>query len=166
MIDRWTNSPTRSPRRRILLLGLAATLGFMLSALTSGQEPDGPARQVTLFGIVADPNNLEIDPKLEKIAPQLRTLFPGHGFRLLEVQSKRLAPGRKMKCDFKADGFSATATMVEPLDPNGKVQLKVGLFQNDDLQFESLVTTPPNQLFFCDKVFSGGSRLLIGVGAR
>ena len=30
----------------------------------------------------------------------------------------------------------------------------------------TLVATPPNQLFFCDKSFPDNSRLLIGIGAR
>lgn len=148
------------------MAGLVAIFAFLFADPSSVQAQGGPARQVTLFGIVADPNNLSIDPKLNKIAPQLRALLPGHGFKLLEVKSKRLAPGQKMSCDFKADGFAATAQMVEPLDANGKVQLKVGLYQNEGLQFESLVNTPPNQLFFCDRLFNGGVRLLIGVGAR
>ena len=153
-------------KRRRVLAGLGVAFGTVFLGRAPAQMVDGPARQVTLFGIVADPNNHVIDPKLEKIAPQLRSLLPGHGFKLLEVQSKRLAPGQKMSCDFKVNGFSATTTMVEPLDPNGKVQLRVGLYQNEGLQFETFVNTPPNQLFFCDKLFSDGSRLLIGVAAR
>ena len=155
-------------KRRRVLTGLGVVFGtvFLFLGRSPAQMVNRPARQVTLFGIVADPNNQRIDRKLEKIAPQLRSLLPGHGFKLLEVQSKRLAPGQKMSCDFKANGFSATTTMVEPLDPNGKVQLRVGLYQNEGLQFETFVNTPPNQLFFCDKLFSDGSRLLIGVAAR
>jgi hypothetical protein len=34
------------------------------------------------------------------------------------------------------------------------------------VQLESQVSTPPNQLFFSDKLLANGSRLLIGVGAR
>ena len=163
--------PTRSAsfalRSRLpILAGFAAIFVLLPSVPSSGQMANSPARQVTLFGIVADPNNRSIDPKLSKIAPQLRAMLPGHGFKLLEVKSRRLASGQKLLCDFKSDGFAATAQMVEPLDANGKVQLKVGLYQNEGLQFETLVNTPPNQLFFCDKLFNGGARLLIGVGAR
>jgi hypothetical protein len=38
--------------------------------------------------------------------------------------------------------------------------------QNGDVLFDTLVATPPNQLFFCDRMIAGGQRLLIGVGAR
>ena len=153
--------------RRHALSGLGVVLAMLLlSGRSPAQGVDDAARQVTLFGIVAIPNSQVIDPKLEKIVPQLRALLPGHGFKLLEVQSKRLAPGQKLECDFKVNGFSGSTTMVEPLDSNGKVQLKVGLYQDGGLQFETFVNTPPNQLFFCDKLFSDGSRLLIGVAAR
>ena len=62
-------------RRRRVLMGLGVAFGMVFLGRLSAQVVDGPARQVTLFGIVADPNNSRIDPKLEKIAPQLHSCW-------------------------------------------------------------------------------------------
>ncbi|MDR3635761.1 MAG: hypothetical protein P4L84_18310 [Isosphaeraceae bacterium] len=123
------------------------------------------ARQVTVCGIVADPNNLDVDPKLAQIQPQLSKLLPKHGFRLIEVKSKRVKGGQSVVCDL-GGGYSAEALLVEPLDENGKVQLKCDLTLNAVSQFSTLVTTPANQLFFCDQKRGDGTHLLIAVGAR
>ncbi len=122
-------------------------------------------RQVTLFGVIASPYDTAVDPKLEKILPQLRKLLPNHGFKLLDVQSKRLTAGQTVTCDLE-QGFTTTATLIQPVDDNGKVQLRCAVLQNQTVVLESLVTTPPNQLFFCEKSLPNGTRLLVGIGAR
>jgi hypothetical protein len=124
-----------------------------------------PARQVTLFAVIAVPGSSAIDPKLAGIEPQLRRLLPGHGFELLDVRSKRLQRGESIRCDL-GSGWSAVTDLEEPLDQNGKIGLRCRLLQNDIPQFDTRVATPPNQLFFCDRMIDNGKRLLIGVGAR
>jgi len=157
--------------RRRLLGGLAAlALGIAPGAVTRAwaQVPPGnagDALQVTLFAIVATPGSNAIDPKLTAIASQLRKLLPNHGFQLLDVQSKRLSPGESVRCDL-GSGLTAATALVRPLDENGKVQLRCLLALNGTPQFDTLVATPPNQLFFCDRMRDDGSRLLLGVGAR
>jgi hypothetical protein len=148
---------------------LAAVLGLVLVLGPAGRLPaqtvDEPARQVTLFGVIASPFDLRIDPKLSRVAPQLRKLLPNHGFTLLGVESKRLTAGQTVACDLRG-GFTAAATLTQPLDMNGKVQLRCAVLQNQTVQLESLVATPPNQLFFCEKGLPNGTRLLVGIGAR
>ena len=160
-----TELPPRRPRsgRGTIGLVLAGLLGLVA---TGARSQDGAsARQVTVFGIVATPNSNAIDPKLKSIAPQLRGLLPNHGFRLLDVQSKRLVAGQAVTCNLGAGGAAATTLMV-PLDGNGKVQLRCELLQDQSPVFATVVATPPNQLFFCDRQNPDGSRLLIGIGAR
>jgi hypothetical protein len=153
-----------------LSLVLTAWLLVFTTSLTTpaeapAQSADAPARQVTVFGVLATPDDAHTDPKLAKIEPQLRKLLPKHGFRLLDVQTKRLTSGKSLTCDLE-DGYTASTTLVEPLDLNGKVQLRCTLLQKQAVRFETKVTTPANQLFFCDKVLENGSRILIGIGAR
>ncbi|WP_422927901.1 hypothetical protein [Singulisphaera sp. PoT] len=163
--------PHHLASRRWLLVRLVAgllALGFSLSnpaGAFAQQAQRRPGRQVTIFGIVATPNNTAIDPKLKAIAPQLRELLPNHGFRLLDVKTKRLVAGQAVTCDL-GNGASASTTLIRPIDDDGKVQLRCDLVVNDVNQNATLVNTPPNQLFFCDKVLDDGSRLLIGIGAR
>jgi len=151
--------------RRWLLVRFVAGLLPLLLVSEAGAQQRRPARQVTIFGIVATPNDSTIDPKLKAIAPQLRELLPNHGFRLLDVKTKRLAAGQTVTCDL-GGGATAATTLIRPLDDDGKVQLRCDLLVNDVSQHATLVATPPNQLFFCDKVLNNGSRLLIGIGAR
>lgn len=140
--------------------------GMLLSLVPPCRAQSGKTgRQVTLFGIIATPNNPMIDPKLKSIAPQLRKLLPDHGFKLLDVQSRRLVSGQSVQCKL-GGGFVASTTLVTPLDEDGKVELQCEIVQNNLPQLGTLVATPPNQLFFCDKMLENGSRLLIGVGAR
>ena len=142
-----------------------------LQALGLGQaqnqdgEDQAPGRQVTLFGVIAVPNDARIDPRLARIETQLRKLLPGHGFRLLGVQSKRLTTNQALTCPL-GDNYTATTTLTNPFDENGKVQLRCSVVLNQVVQLESQVGTPPNQLFFCEKQLPNGSRLLVGVGAR
>lgn len=162
------DSPDRPLWRRAPTLAgalLALTLALTPAARAPAQPADAPARQVTLFGVIASPDDPAIDPKLAKIEPQLRKLLPNHGFKLLGVQSKRLSSGQTVTCRLE-DGFTAAATLIQPVDENGKVQLRCAVLQNKAVQLRTQVTTPANQLFFCDKVLNNGNRLLIGIGAR
>jgi hypothetical protein len=95
----------------------------------------------------------------------LDKLLPKHGFKLLDAQSKRVEAGESVTCEL-GDGYSVLTSMVEMLDENGKVQLRCELFKDDVRQFSTLVKTPLNQLFFCQRPLQNGSQLLIGVGAR
>jgi hypothetical protein len=52
------------------------------------------------------------------------------------------------------------------MDEDGKVQIRCELFRDQDRVFSSVVKTPPNQLFFCQRALNDGSQLLIGIGAR
>ncbi len=153
---------SKTPAQRI---GLGFLLALIMAARASGQAMEVAARQVTLFGVIATPADLRVDPKLAKVAPQLRKLLPNHGFRLLDVQSKRLTAGETLSCTLES-GYVAETTLIEPLDGNGKVQLRCAVLRNQAVQLETKVATPANQLFFCDKVLNNGSRLLIGIGAR
>src|SRR5262249_14641031 len=160
----------RQTRRRLLggLAVLAAGIGFIAGTGARAQVAPGTAEaalQVTLFAVVATPGSNAVDPKLAAIAPQLRKLLPNHGFRLLDAQSKRLSTGESVRCEL-GDGLIAATALVRPLDENGKVQLRCQLAQNGTPQFDTLVATPRNQLFFCDRMRDDGSRLLLGVGAR
>ena len=85
------------------LAALAILLGLALPSLRAqfpneGAEPD-PARQVTLFGIIATAGSNDLDPKLAGIEGQLRKLLPGHGFKLLDVRTKRLMTGQSLRSD-------------------------------------------------------------------
>jgi hypothetical protein len=158
--------PSRRQRRLPALVALTALLGPWLPPLSvSAQAPNEPAWQVTLFAIIATPGSSALDPKLAGIEGQLRKLLPGHGFKLLDVRSKRLVTGESLRSDL-GNGWTASADLIMPLDANGKVQLRCKLAQNGAAEFDTLVATPPNQLFFCDRLIAGGQRLLIGVGAR
>ncbi len=129
------------------------------------KKPAVTARQVTLFGILADPSGAAMDPKLENASAQLRKLFPDHSFKLIEVKTRRLKMGDSIQCDL-GDGFVAEAKLTKPLDADGKVRLRVALSLDGMAQIATDVVTPPNQLLFCDKKLPNGTRLLIGVGAR
>jgi hypothetical protein len=162
--------PDRDGRRVFGLAGagaiaLAAFAAVAVQRLAPAQIPDATARQVTVFGVIATPLDTAIDPKLAKVEPQLRKLLPNHGFKLLGVRSKRLTAGQTLTCPLE-DGFNAAATLTQPVDENGKVQIRCAVSQNESVQLESVVTTPPNQLFFCEKALPNGTRLLVGIGAR
>jgi hypothetical protein len=156
-------------RRRLWRLLAVAALAVALDPGLPRVQAQLPAaeqaRQVTLFAVIAVPGSSAIDPKLAGIEPQLRRLLPGHGFELLNVRSKRLQVGESVRCDL-GSGWTAATDLVQPLDQNGKIELRCRLLQNDVPQFTTEVATPPNQLFFCDRMIDNGKRLLIGVGAR
>ncbi len=148
------------PRLLVPLVVLWGTL-WLLPSVRAGDK----ARQVTICAIIADPSNQTIDPRLAAIGPQLRKLLPNHGFTLVDVKSKRLNSGQSVVCNL-GGGLTAEALLVEPLDDNGKVQIKCDLWLNSVSQFSTAVATPPNQLFFCDQKRMNGTHLLIAVGAR
>lgn len=152
-------APLAHLRRALALTALA------LAPAVAAAPAHDDARQVTLFGVLATPGETALDPRLESVQEQLRKLLPGHGFRFLGVQSRRLVAGQSMSCDLR-DGFSAEAVLVDPLDANGKVQLRCSVSLRREFQFGTVVDTPPNQLFFFEKRLSGGQRMLVGVGAR
>lgn len=134
-----------------------------------------PGRQVTLFGILATPSDMkvEVDAKLRKIEPQLRKLFPdnNYSFKLLATESKRLGVNDMVTCRL-GDGFVAGAQLVSIADVDGNLNMKFVLEYDGEVEFTTIVRTPPNQLFFCDKALPNngklpnGSKLLIGLGGR
>ncbi len=159
-----------------LALGLVAGLGQGqdLAGPRPAQEPaqtkykssaDDTARQVTVFAILATNDPAAIDPRLASVNSQLRKVLPGHGFKLLDVQSKRLEATQSVTCKL-GNGYKAETVLVRPLDENGKVQLRCNLSQQGTKEFSTLVKTPINQLFFYERTLKDGSRVLIGVGAR
>jgi hypothetical protein len=168
------------PRRRRgwLAIGLTAT-GVVFGGLALGlgglhvsragvhsNRSDGEVPQVTVFGVIATPQGKTPDSSnLATIKAQLDKLLPKHGFKLLDAQSKRVEAGESVTCEL-GDGYSVLTSMVEMMDENGKVQLRCELFKDDVRQFSTLVKTPLNQLFFCQRPLQNGSQLLIGVGAR
>jgi hypothetical protein len=126
---------------------------------------DESARQVTTFAILATPASSTIDPRLEKIQSQLRKVLPDHGFRLLEVQSKRIEPKQSVTCRL-GNGYKAETLLVHSLDENGKVQLRCTLEHKGKAEFSTLVKTAVNQLVFYERSLKDGTRVVVGVGAR
>ncbi len=155
----------RSTRPRIATW--AALVALVAWSVPAGASWQGaPARQVVLFGVLATTGSQAMDPKIAPVVQsQLRRTLPGHGFKLIKVQSQRVLPGQSVVCDL-GDGFVTSATMMIPLDPNGKVQLRYELSQFEVSQFQTIVATPPDQFNFFDKMLPNNSHLLIGVGAR
>ena len=120
-----------------------------------------------MFGILATPGGNDIDPKLKKIEVQLRKLFPGkeYSFKLLATESKRLEVGQSFVCNL-GDGFVAGTELKSTLDGEGNIQMRFVLDLHEQTEFTTIVRTPPNQLFFCDKQLPNGAKLLIGLGGR
>ncbi len=153
------------PPATLAILILAAGLG-QVAAPARAQAlavPDG--RQVTVFGVLATPGQAKDDPKLKAVLPQLRNLVPNHSFKLLKVESKRAIAGGIVRCDL-GDGFVASTALENALDINGKVQLRFDLSVGGFSQYQTIVTTPPNQTFFINRMLPNGDRLVIGIGAR
>ncbi len=134
------------------------------SAEEAMADPD-IARQVTVVGIIAGRSDKTVDSKLLTIKTQLNNLLPKHGFRLLDAQSKRIVAPQSVACKL-SNGYTVTVSLVKSLNENGKVELRCELFQDKARQFSTVVKTPLNQLFFCQRALPDGSQLLIGVGAR
>lgn len=153
--------------RRACLVGVLLGL-IALGAAHPGDPPttlDGPDRQVTIFGILLSPDRKSDDPRLLPIADQLRKLKPGNGFRLRSVATERLAASASLRCEL-GEGLEATATLLDAANDAGKVRLRFELRDGGQVELSTVVTTPPNQLFFCEKPLPDGQQLLIGVGAR
>ncbi len=167
-VDPGPSGPTRTSttRRSACALGLALISGFASARPALGNWQGAPARQVVLFGVLAAPGDSYMDPKISPVVQaQLRRLLPNHGFRLRKIKADRVIAGQGVKCDL-GDGFVATARLANPLDPNGKVQMRFDLSLDAVSQFQTIVTTPPDQFNFFDKSLPDGNRLLVGVGAR
>src|SRR4051812_20999674 len=101
-----------------------AVVGLLAASLcpSRGQPPERPKaertepaaaaalvrapsqRQVTAMAILAVPNSSELDPRLAAVQAQLRKVLPGFGFKLRDVQSKRIGTGQSITCDL-GDGY-------------------------------------------------------------
>jgi hypothetical protein len=158
-------SPSASRRVWVAFLCVLAAGPARFGASPARAQDPSASRQVTVFGIVASPNDNTLDPRLRPIGAQLRRLFPGHGFKLVGVDTQRIGTGQSGV--FELDGsFQAQVQLLSAFDANGKAQLRFELDHSGQLEFATLLTTPLNQLSFCDRRFSDGSRLVIGVGVR
>lgn len=146
---------------------MAAMVALAAWGIPAGASWQGvPARQIVVFGVLATPGGQTMDPKLTPVVQaQLRRALPGHGFKLLKVRSERVMTGQSVVCDM-GGGFVASTTLMNPLDPNGKVQIRYELSHFEDSQFQSIVATPPDQFNFFDKMLPNNDHLLIGIGAR
>ena len=124
--------------------------------------PHGRSRS---FGVLATPGAKTVDSRLSRIQKQLGKLLPDNGFKLLDVRSERIVDGESITCNL-GNGYSLTTSLVKPLDENGKVELRCELFHGKVNEFSTLVKTPVNQLFFCQRTLENGSQFLVGVEAR
>jgi hypothetical protein len=122
---------------------------------------------VTVFGVVVIPDEPEtIDPKLTKLKTQLHRLKPNSGFLFRGSASHRLTPGESLTTDL-GGGITATTELITAMNRNGKIQFKFTLNVDGKPEFTATVTTPPNQVFYIEKVLpKTHDRLLIGVGGR
>ena len=89
-----------------LALGLGGLRVSRAEVKVELAEADNAARQVTVFAIVATPGAKTVDSKLSRIKTQLDKLMPQHGFKLLDVQSKRIVTGESVTCDLR-NGYTA-----------------------------------------------------------
>ncbi|MGC8641971.1 MAG: hypothetical protein ACP5XB_19060, partial [Isosphaeraceae bacterium] len=177
----WTRQ-SRDWKRAIMLAALAFALGagrrVGLSVTLDRLDPpqavpkhdlkshvDESARQVTLFAILATPGPPTVDPGLVSVRGLLRKVLPGHGFKLLDVQNKRIETSQSVTCDL-GHGYKAKTVLVRPSDEAGKVHLRCVLSKDGKPEFSTLVKTPVNQLFFYERSLGDGTKVMIGVGAR
>ncbi|HEY2159419.1 MAG TPA: hypothetical protein VGH33_27585 [Isosphaeraceae bacterium] len=151
--------------RAWLWLAVACAWAWSGPMPTARAQVMASGRQVTVFGVLATPGQGQDDPKLKEILPQLRTALPGHSFKLLKVNSKRVVAGEAIACEL-GDGYIATTQLVDPLDTNGKVQLRFDFSYGGYPQYQTLVSTPPNQVFYINRPLGDGARLIMGIGAR
>lgn len=115
--------------------------------------------------ILAEKGTGELDPKLETVNDRLLQILPGHFFKLIEGRTSRLE--EKQFFTIKASQDSKlSVTLNQTATEEGKVELVLKLNRNNQQVFESVVKTPPNQLFFVDQKISDTQRQLIAVGAR
>lgn len=164
---------------RLIILGIMSLAGLSCDGPSHSAPPKPPASKasdksdqpkvmlheyVTIFGILVTPDSDAIDPKLARYERQLREIEPGCGFKLRAVLSKRIGPDEELTCEM-GDGIKAS-TVLLGVERYGKVRIRFSLNVNGRTEFNSVVTTPTNQLFFCKKMLDSGERLLIGVGAR
>lgn len=156
---------TRPARRRVPRAALAFLLACAFASIPVRAQEATSGRQVTVFGVLATPGQGKDDPKLKDVLPQLKTLMPGHSFKLLKVASKRVVTGESVACDLPG-GFTATSQLVNPVDVNGKVQLRFNFSVDGFPQYQTIVSTPPNQVFYANRMLDDGQRLIVGIGAR
>jgi len=151
----------------LALGGLALGFSAIRVSRAQGEVDANPdiARQVTVVAIIATPGARTVDSKLAIIKTQLDELLPKHGFKLLGAQSERIVAPESVTCKLN-NGYTVAISLVKSQDENFKVELRCELFQDKARQFSTLVKTPVNQLFFCQRALPDGSQLLIGVGAR
>lgn len=146
------------------LVGVLVWAAWLNPPAADAQAPTG-SRHVTVFGILASPSDRSLDPRLKPIEHQLRRLFPDHGFKLVGVDTRRLGTGQSQVFELGGD-FEAQVQLLNAFDAQGKTQLRFELDNLGQLEFATVLTTPLNQLSFCDRRFGDGSRLVIGVGVR
>ena len=145
---------------------IALTCGLNHPPSTWGSWQGAPARQLVMFAVHATPGGVAMDPKISPaVQAELRKALPNHSFKLIKTKSDRVLAGQSMNSDL-GDGFVATAQLLNPLDANGKVQVRFELSQFDSSLFQTVVITPPDQFNYFDKRLEDNSRLLLGVGAR
>lgn len=147
------------------LLALAPAITLVPASARAQGMPQQPARQVTVFGVLATPGQGQDDPKLKEVLPQLKSLLPGHSFKLVKVASKRVVAGESVACDL-GGGFAASSQLINPADDNGKVQLRFDFRVGGFPQYQTIVSTPPNQVFYANRMLDDGRRLIVGIGAR
>jgi hypothetical protein len=145
-----------------LTLGLG---GLRISRAEVNQDTTDLSRHVTVIAIVATPDSSAIDSRLAKFKSQLDKLKPNHGFKLLDAQSKRIEAGESVTCELK-NGYTSQTVLIQALDDSGKVELRCEFWRDNARLSSTLVKTPLNQLFFCERELEDGAELLIGIGAR
>ena len=126
---------------------------------------DDIARQVTVFGVLATPGAKTVDSRLSNIHPSVGQVASRERIQAPRRPQRAHRRWRIDHCNL-GNGYTLTTSLVKPLDENGKVELRCELFHDKISEFSTLVKTPVNQLFFCQRALKNGSQFLIGVGAR
>lgn len=155
------------PATRAAWAALMALAAWSLPAGPARASWQGaPARQLVVFGVLATPGSSAMDAKITPVVgAQLRRALPNHGFKLISIKRESVLAGQSVVCDL-GDGFVSSAQLLNPLDVNGKVQMRYDLSLFGGSQFQTVVVTPPDQFNFFDKILPNNSHLLVGVGAR
>lgn len=152
----------------LAILATAAALMLPAGRGRGQVEAEPTLRDVSVTCLRAEPGGNGVDPQLAVVAGSLRKVLPGHSFRVLGARGDRLAKGGLLRCELD-DERTVTVQVLDPLDDDGKVALRVRLVREGRKRpvFVTDVKTPPNQLVFLDKQLPGeDARLLIGVAAR